>query len=235
MSPHRWLVHLSRHLPVAAEGTDPEGVHQVRVAAGRLAVWLELAGMRVLRDDLRRLRRTAAAVRDADVLLDASPPPDVAAWLRQRREEDRTAMLDALASPHVPALRRALGGLPRLPRETALAAVDRFRDRVRRRGEGVDRAPHDDEVIHGLRRAVRKLRYALDWVDAADPRLKELQTTLGDLNDTAVEVRVLEGSGLAAAHREHTTSLHHRLDVRRRAALEAWARFRELPREDGRG
>lgn len=234
VSPRKWLLHLGRHLPVAVEGADPEGVHQVRVSAGRLAVWVELTGRRVLRDDLRRLRRTATGVRDADVLLERDLPHDLEEWLRARRERDRAAMLEAFASPHVPALRRALGVLPGIDREAAARALGDFRERVRRRGDAVARAPHDDEVIHGLRRAVRKLRYALDWVGTPDPRLKDLQTTLGDLNDTAVEARALEESDLARAHPAYAESLRRRLDARRRAALEAWRRYRASD-PDGNG
>src|SRR5262245_54899902 len=48
-----WLERLAAAIEVAAKGDDPEGVHQVRVAAGRLVVWLRLGARRALIDDLR--------------------------------------------------------------------------------------------------------------------------------------------------------------------------------------
>lgn len=209
---------------MAVAGADPEGVHQVRVAAGRLAVWLELAGRRTLADDLRRLRQAAAPVRDADVLLDRELPPEVAAWLRARREADRPVLAARILAPGTAALRRAFGVLPPIPRNEAIERLGRFTDRVRRRGAAAAAAPDDDEVIHALRRALRKLRYALDWVGAPDPRLKELQQTLGDLNDTAVELRTVEASGLAGNHPAYVHALRTRRAAQRSAALAAWHR-----------
>ena len=79
-----WLDHLVAHLPVAREGRDAEGAHQIRVAGRRLIVWLELSGYGVLRDDLRALVRGAGRVRDLEVLLQETLPRSFEHWLRER-------------------------------------------------------------------------------------------------------------------------------------------------------
>lgn len=228
VSARRWLRHLARHVPIAIEGADDEGVHQVRVAAGRLAVWLELGGRSVLRDDLRALRRAAAPVRDADVLLAARPPKAFAAVLRERRETGRRTLVPFLRSPSVRALRQALALLPPVPRRTALAAVPRCVERVLRRGDALAAlpAPHDED-FHRLRRALRKLRYALEWLGADAGPVRALQASFGDLNDLATELRVLEETGAAAVVPAHAAALRVRLDGCRRDALAAWLAARD--------
>jgi CHAD domain-containing protein len=222
---------------VAVVGEDPEGVHQVRVSAGRLAVWLEMGGRSVLRDDLRALRRCAAAVRDCDVLLGRGVPDGFASRLRERRDLARREMLAHLRGPHARALRQALALLPALPRADAERSLRSFRDRVIRRGDALTAAPvpHDEE-FHALRRAIRKLRYALEWMGRDASAVKALQGTFGDLNDAAVELRLLEETGSASECPEHVSRLRSRIAEQRRQALAEWLVSREfvaaLARED---
>src|ERR1043165_1021156 len=71
--PTAWLDRLEERTSLAESAPDAaldaEAVHELRVACGRLIVWLDLGGWRILRDDLRWLRRSAATVRDLDVVL----------------------------------------------------------------------------------------------------------------------------------------------------------------------
>jgi CHAD domain-containing protein len=71
------VVRLMRHDPIARLGTDPEGVHQARVATRRLRSdlrtfrpLLDTEWSEPLRDELRWLGGELGAVRDAEVLRD---------------------------------------------------------------------------------------------------------------------------------------------------------------------
>lgn len=195
----------------------------MRVAAGRLAVWLEMGGHAVLRDDVRALRTSAAAVRDCDVLLAADAPEPFAARLRERRDAARVAMVAHLRGRHVRALRLALGLMPAIDRGAAEGSLARFRARVLRRGDRLAGAatPHDEE-FHAVRRALRKLRYATEWLGHDAAPVKALQQTFGDLNDLVVELRVLEETGAAADLPEHADGLRRRIETLRRDALRDW-------------
>lgn len=223
LSTRGWLRHLARHVPVAIVGDDPEGVHQVRVAAGRVAVWLEMSGRSVLLDDLRELRRAAAAVRDCDVLLLAGAQEPFASRLRERRESARTGMAARLRGPHVRALRQALALLPPLDRKGAEDALPRFFERVLRRGDALVAAVRpDDEQFHRVRRAVRKLRYALEWLGRDTREVKAMQQAFGDLNDLAVEAALLRETGSAADLPRRARTLALVLASKRRRALAVW-------------
>jgi CHAD domain-containing protein len=217
-----WLDALTRSTPVARRGDDGEGVHQLRVAAGRLEVWLRMAGWSVLIDDLRWLRAYAAAVRDLDVVLQANLPDDLAAWLRERRQEERARLASALDDPRLEALTAALRWLPPLPRRAALAYQRQQRGVVMRAGRRIrtPKAPVDD--VHRLRRAVRRLRYALEWTESPARPVQELQEALGDFNDTAVAMRILAGFPDRASVTEQRRVLARRLDEQRKAAFAAW-------------
>ncbi|WP_114314147.1 CHAD domain-containing protein [Thermus caldifontis] len=93
-----WLEHLKKHFPLALEGQDLEGVHQVRVAARRLRVYVELLGWRVLRDDLSRLFRGTSRVRDLEVALSHPLPPGFRDHLKESLVRTRRALPELLAS-----------------------------------------------------------------------------------------------------------------------------------------
>lgn len=221
---------LRRWLPVAIEGADAEGVHQVRIASRRLGVWLALAGRRALADDVRWLRRTAGEVRDLDVLLPLSLPDPLRTELRRRRERARSALVDDLEGPRCAGLVRALEHLPPMSVRRAHAGVERLLVRVARRGERVDaerKCSADQRVrLHALRRALRRLRYAREWLGERDGTLKRLQVALGDLNDLDQLQRRL---GLCAARDELATferDLARRTDEAHALALSSWRRAR---------
>ena len=221
-----WIAHLREHLPIAREGTDPEGVHQLRIAAGRLDVWLRLGGMRVLRDDLRWLRRGAAGVRDLDVLLQRPQPAPFAHALEQARIEQRGVLERVLASPRLPALIDALSSLSPLRRKRALKGLGRETAKVLRRGKKAvaSGAPED---VHALRRAARRLRYGREWLGLGSRALERLQDELGAMADAATLLRHLERCPAWDGAAELRSRAEAELE---RARDEGLRRFRKLAR-----
>lgn len=188
----KWLDHLRESFVETWEGDPVEGVHQVRVAAGRLSIWLRLAGYRVLRDDLRWLRGTASGVRDIDVAigLDASVP--MRDWLHEERTRRRAELGRVWSSERVAGLLAALELLPPVEEGRARRALRRFERRVRRLEQRVKKPDASLEHLHDLRRALRRWRYALEWLEQPSRRVKKMQDHLGDLNDTRIVLDFLD-------------------------------------------
>jgi CHAD domain-containing protein len=188
----RWLQHLLEHLPIAREGHDPEGVHQVRVAVRRLRVWLQLAGMQVLEDDLAWLVRAAGQVRDLEVLLQhPNLPAAFQKWARVRWEEVRAGFIPVLDSPRLAGLLQALAILPPLDGKAAESRLERFTLRVERRAEEW-RSKDSIESLHALRRALRRLRYAREWLGQDSDAVKALQEIFGQVGDLSFILTYLE-------------------------------------------
>lgn len=181
-----WVEHLRAHLPVADAGEDPEGVHQVRVAAARLRVWLRLGERRVLSDDLRWLRRSAGEVRDLDVLIGMGGPAEFVESLRERWRAARGPWLAALRSARTRALLQAFELAPPIDRRRAGKRTRRWLRRLRKVGDRLDLTGAPEEEVHAFRRRARRCRYALEWLDTPDPRVKDLAKRMGDLNDLFV-------------------------------------------------
>lgn len=217
-----WLAHLDAHLALAREGSDPEGVHQVRVALGRLDQWLAAGGWRVLRDDVRWLRRGAGRVRDLDVQLGAEPPPAWARILEQERRRARSEFLERLDDPRAGALFEALGLLPPLAARRLEQRLRSWTARVVRRGKAMEECPGDLERYHALRRAVRRLRYALEWTGRGTRPIKDLQDALGELNDGAVTVALLEELDRDNELAEFLQHQRAEVERLRERALAAW-------------
>ncbi|HYI62429.1 MAG TPA: CYTH and CHAD domain-containing protein [Acidimicrobiales bacterium] len=183
---------LDHHAP-AVLGTDPEGVHQMRVGARRLRSDLRTFGPLLdgdvtdrLREELRWLGRALGAVRDPDVLRDR-----VRAGLDRLDEADREAgaavlaWLDTDRAAGVERLHRALGsdrylellddlvelgeGPPLRP--AADGPADRVlpglvRDpwaRLRKQVAALGREPADTD-LHEVRKRAKQVRYAAEAV-----------------------------------------------------------------------
>jgi CHAD domain-containing protein len=222
ISPHDCIEHLRDRARIAQGSVDPESVHELRVAAGRLSVWLELGGRHMLRDDLAWLRRSASRTRDLDVILErcgslrsndkvrhcnsiaelsashAVRWPEWEALLRGERACSCDELVESLSSTRLTALLAALSWMPALDREVARDSLPRFRARVERAGARLEHTledsegPEDIRALHRLRRAVRRLRYALEWLGEDARAVKALQDELGLLNDLAQLMRYLE-------------------------------------------
>ena len=225
-----WLRHLARHVPLARAGEDPEGVHQVRIAAGRLDVWLRMRSLRVLRDDLRWLRKAAAQVRDLDVLLERRLPDGFQAWTRDERLRAHAALAGVLEAPRTTALVAALASLPPVGRTAARDyAAGELRE-LQRRGRRITRDDATSADMHAVRRSLRRIRYAREWLGLKTASLKALQDELGSLNDSAVALAHLDRSPHAQLLAEWRSELES--DVRKRLELAraAWRGAKLAPR-----
>jgi len=222
ISAGRWIVHLRAHLVIARQGSDVEGIHQIRVASRRLDTWLVLGNLRVLRDDLRWLRASVSAARDLDVLAASDVPVEVAAWLRQRRGAEQNAVVAATGSRRTAALADALALLPDLDAKTARRSIARILRQVLRRGARLDPDAIVDTHLHALRRSVRRLRFAIEWTGDRCSRLAELQETFGEFNNNALLVRWLDSFPEPALVSELRTRLDAALRRQRMAVVGTW-------------
>jgi len=190
------LEHLRDNLDAAVTDSDVEGVHQVRVATRRIASWLELAGRKSLRDDLRWLRRRAGALRDLDVLLARGDTPAALRrkWVTARIKAHRE-LSAAGRSARVAGLLESLAIMPPISMQDARARIPVIRGMVLRRGERFCDDPANTEALHRLRRGARRLRYALEWVGEDVKPLRRLQDVLGAANDAVVALAHVDREG----------------------------------------
>jgi CHAD domain-containing protein len=156
-----------------------------------LIVWLDLGGWRVLRDDLRWLRRSAATVRDIDVVLQRFAGRPWAPELAAQRSLGASDLRAAFANPRVQGLVQAMAVMPSVSEEAVLDHLAAVRHRTLRAGKRLGRTEKDLAQVHRLRRAVRRLRYVLEWIGDAPEELAELQSELGLLNDLVIMERLL--------------------------------------------
>lgn len=190
------VVTLVEALAATRRRAPQKGIHALRVTTRRLDTWLRLSGRGVLRDDLRWLRAAVGPARDLDVLL-ASPlfaaqrvDPAFAAQQKARRAEARAHAVAVASDPRAAALVAALRNLPPLHEAQARAGTRRLL-----RGLidlPVDPASPDD--VHRRRRALRRVRYALELLGRPQPELVALQDALGHVSDLGLPARL----GLAA-------------------------------------
>lgn len=192
-----------RHwLEVARDGLSSEAVHEVRVTGRRLRAFLTLGGHHVLVDDLRWLVGSLGRLRDLDVALElpvAAPGP-FQAWLVAERnaEAENTARL--LERPRVEALVMALGRVPRVPKRRAHSALARL-DAKLTEAEATARREPTIEALHELRKAVRRTRYALEWLGEDESTLQRKQALVGEACDLNLLARLLLEAGQPAASR----------------------------------
>ncbi|MFN4232314.1 CHAD domain-containing protein [Thermus sp.] len=186
-----WTEHLRAHIPLALSGEDPEGVHQVRVAARRLRAYLDLLGFRVLQDDLKRLLRGTGRVRDLEVALAKETLPEgFRDFLERELKKARARLPDLLASPWTEALLRALAALPPLGERTATRGLSRLAKRLQKRFRDLRENP-SPEALHAYRRALRRLRYAKEFLGLSTREEKKLQEELGSFQDGMVLLGLL--------------------------------------------
>lgn len=221
-----WLARLIDAAVRVRRDAGPEPVHDLRVALARLEVWLAFGGGRALRRDLRWLRRRAGAVRDLDVGLSLRPPDAVAAACRRRHAAARGRLLGALRGPRAAALFEALARAPEPTLAAARRSVARMARRARRRGRRAARDPGDVPALHALRRAVRRLRFALEWTGRPARPLVALQGAIGRACDRSVALRHAASDGREV--RAYRRRLERELRAETSRAGEAWARARPV-------
>lgn len=118
-------------------------------------------------------------------------PKSFAAWLAEKLRIAREELLLSLDSPRLAGLTRALHNLPPLPVPQARRRLERFERRVQKR-QAAWQATRTLEDLHALRRALRRLRYAREYLEQEVEDLKALQEALGQLNDAVVALGYLD-------------------------------------------
>ena len=201
---------LLAHDPGTRLGTDPEELHQLRVATRRLRAFLRAGrglldpeAAEPLRAELRWLGSALGPVRDLDVLiehLDAevrSLEADEAAGrklvrtLERRRRSARRRLLAALDSPRYFALLDALERpFATVADEPSLDEIHAAEHKRLRKAVKELTAESPDEELHAARIKVKRARYAAElqgekaYVQAA----KRLQDVLGEHQDAVVAI-----------------------------------------------
>lgn len=257
----------------------PAGIHQTRVSLRRLRAALATFSKHLSADErswlageARRLAQALGPARDWDVFLSRVLAPveavrpgdaDLAALRRYCEGERgrviaaaRTTFFDARADAFVAGLDEWLADRRKgkdAPGDTPLTKIaprllDKRHRKVRKAGRKLAEASVEDR--HRLRIAVKKLRYAIEFLTpvygrkTARPMLAaatRMQDVLGDLNDVAVtEARLaaiaeaVEGTRDAAAIRAAVTlvaaATREEAAGFERALPNAWAAFRAEPR-----
>lgn len=194
------LVELRRQLETARAHLSVDAVHEVRVVGRRLHVFLLLCRLPVLVDDLRWLVGALGPVRDLDVALGLMPGKQGAFhdWLTTRREAATAGALAVVRHRRVDALVRALAVLPALTARQATPAFRRLEERLARAWR-VGRRERTVEALHDVRKAVRRARYALEWLGRDAEGLRETQGVLGEVCDLSLLQRLLAEAGAPAA------------------------------------
>lgn len=193
---------LRRWLEVCREGLSSEAVHEVRVTGRRLRAFLTLGGHHVLVDDLRWLVGSLGRLRDLDVALElpvAAPGP-FQAWLVAERRAEAENAARLLTRPRVEALVVALGQVPRVPKRRGWRAFARLDAKLTVAEEAARREP-TIEGLHELRKAVRRTRYALEWLGEDESALQRKQALVGEACDLKLLARLLVEFGHPAAAR----------------------------------
>jgi CHAD domain-containing protein len=220
-------------------GGDPESIHDLRVAVRRLEAGLDLwrdalrpARRRRAKQALRALRRRLGPAREAEVdaeilraqMLEATPGTAVAATfaldrldrrVRRRRQRAERECGRGRIERIVRRVRRACRAIPADPisdagiRTAARARLER-REVAARSALASAAGTGDAGELHGARIALKRWRYAEEWLEEAAPGsravdhdwLRTAQDALGRLNDLAALCRTLERweRGLNATH-----------------------------------
>ncbi|MDP1828064.1 MAG: CHAD domain-containing protein [Archangium sp.] len=171
-----WLTHLDDARTLALAG-DVEGVHQVRVALRRLRVWLGFKGHDSLQEELRWACGELALLRDLDVFGEVL----TSEALEELRPGAVEAAAEALGSERWLALRQRLTAV----RSPKRARAKRTLPKLEKKLEQLRRAlpPGDGEALHRLRRQLRRVRYAREWLGLGTSDLGAEQERLGALCD----------------------------------------------------
>lgn len=211
------LVHQYRMVralePGVMAGIDPEFLHQYRVNLRRsraigesVRAAIKVPGLKKRLKHLKRRAQATSDLRDLDVFmgsLSEAPPPLTARslhalerWLQTRRDEEHAALRQQLSDPgyveemqdwrnfigsrHV---KKALGALSSKRIATVLT------ERIDRHDQSLAALTpeSEDEVLHDLRKAVKRIRYLAE-LDPGRHRdflsgLKYRQRLLGDFQD----------------------------------------------------
>jgi CHAD domain-containing protein len=221
-----WLDTLQKHIATVQRGGSEEDVHQLRVATRRLSSWLKLGRTRILRSDLRWLRAAGGGVRDLDVVLAQAPPETLASWLTAERSRRFDQLLQVVDAPRTRALIEAFAHVAPVEESRARLVLPRLARDVLDQGDALQLAPNDVEAFHQLRRSVRGLRYALEWLEEKTTAFKEFQDLSGSGADLSVALLLLDVYPEAAALGDYRRRLEEEFAGRRIESVGAWPRLR---------
>lgn len=171
-----WLDHLDAARTLALAG-DAEGVHQVRVCTRRLRVWLGFKGHAALQEELRWLGHALALARDLDVFGEVL----TAAARKQLRVSALKMIVDALASERWSMLRQRLEHVRAPKKSKAKRALRKLEQKLKKRRAALP--SNDGAALHRLRRALRHVRYAREWLGVDTAELATEQDRLGAVCD----------------------------------------------------
>lgn len=209
------IAELRTHAEVALEGSDPEGVHQLRVAVRRIRAALKASRFDdggALQDELRWFFGELGPLRDLDVLMDRLhsetedfSPEELVAFerllkgLRVERGVARGRVTRALRGQRYEQLLATLAAADVAPAQAGGQLVGQITRPYRKLRKAVVAAGPEpvDEVLHDLRIRGKKLRYAAEMAapEGGKPvrRLvkatKRLQDVLGEHQDACVAER----------------------------------------------
>jgi CHAD domain-containing protein len=212
------VVRLLLHLPVARLGTDPEGVHQARVACRRLRSDLQTFESLVdaewaaaLRVELRFLIDDLGLIRDSDVLgarllaaIDSDPEIDreaglmIVGRLHDQRKRDRQRLLRRLGNERTMTLlddlvvaANAPATLPRAARPAKKVMPKLVRKPWRHLHRAVERLGDDPSPaeLHRIRILSKRVRYASEAVaPATGKRAARFARDAADIQDALGEL-----------------------------------------------
>jgi CHAD domain-containing protein len=243
---------LVEHDPGTRLGSDPEDLHQLRVATRRLRAFLR-AGRpllqhepaEALRGELGWLGGALGPARDLDVLIEhfaveaeavGGEAHELVAALEARRMDARTTLLDALGSGRylrlLDRLDEYVGAPPLADAEhVPLAAIWWKETKKLRRAVAALGADPEDAALHEVRIFVKRARYAAEL--AAHElgkrgaiyveRAKAAQDVLGAHQDATVGIeQILSWAGGRADRAEIAAQLIEREALRKLTARAAW-------------
>ncbi|HUJ91218.1 MAG TPA: CYTH and CHAD domain-containing protein [Gaiellaceae bacterium] len=243
------LTEILRHDPGTRLGTDPESLHDMRVAVRRSRALLR-AGRRLIAGDtdelnaeLQWLGSVLGAVRDLDVLLgrlheeaaglggdDTKAAEQLLRALERERRRDRTALLRALGSARYLKLldrfQAELDALEPSGDDVPLDALARRElKKLRKAVRALPEEPHDDE-LHRVRKLGKRARYASELAGRAGVvrRAKALQDVLGEHQDAVVAEERLRALAAEATPEQALAAgrLVDRERIRRAETRAAW-------------
>lgn len=243
---------LMLHDPGVRLGSDPEDLHQARVATRRLRAFLR-AGRGLLdgswseplRAELGWLGDALGPARDLDVLIDrlagdaaalggdADAVSGLLQVLREERAEARVVVVSALSSDRYLALLDRLEHVSEpSPGGAELPLRDVWRSEWRRTHRVLARLDGDsgDERLHAGRLSVKRSRYAAELAAhelgkqgrAFVEAAKELQDVLGEHQDAAVAEARIRAWAAGSEGSRAAERLVDRERARKRAAREGW-------------
>ncbi len=249
------VAHIRANARGAAQGRDPEHLHQVRIGVRRLRSTLRAfrglvrrRGALRLARELRAIQRALGAARDWDGFMAAQFEPVLQRAARRPRALAQRSARRILTGAWFTSVTHDVLAWSRSkpwcaagdPGEALGAfgarALQRLYGALCRRAAGIDWANAGRR--HRVRIGLKRLRYGCDCFAAAYPadetapllhRLRVLQHLLGELNDIQVQRRLLGELAQEAGVAKAAKRARHALEARQRRlirdAAKAWSKF----------